>query len=223
MAAGIVKAALFASTLCAGFGAAVGISQTAAQTPASDVAYVEAVRGRVVAFAEGKPTLLDALDMVGDRTQLDLQANSELRICHYLTHRLLILRGPLRASVSASGVMAETGAAIRGPSETCVSPLVTTFQGGLVTRSPDVPAINVPLRTSIRVINRGTQTIRRVALWNTSRDAVLMNFNGNAAQSISQDGESRLLIIERGDGTELNLMLRAGAATETAPLIVIVQ
>ena len=40
---------------------------------------MESVSGRVVAFAAGKPTLLDALDVVSEGTQLDLQANSELQ------------------------------------------------------------------------------------------------------------------------------------------------
>ena len=60
-------------------------ARSAAQEAAADVGYVEDVSGRVVAFAQGKPTLLDALDVISDRTRLDLQANSELRICHYPT------------------------------------------------------------------------------------------------------------------------------------------
>ena len=36
---------------------------------AADVGYVEDVSGRVVAFTQGKPVLLDALDVVSDRTR----------------------------------------------------------------------------------------------------------------------------------------------------------
>ena len=79
-------------------GLAAGVVHSAAQ--GADAAHVEAVTGRVVASSQNKPTLLDALDVLGDRTQLDLQANSELLICHYQTRKLLKLRGPLRASVS---------------------------------------------------------------------------------------------------------------------------
>src|SRR5262249_57070537 len=71
---------------------------------ASEVAYVESVTGNVDAAAQGKPVLLDALDVIGDRTRLDLTANSELRLCHYQLRKLVSLKGPLRASVSASGV-----------------------------------------------------------------------------------------------------------------------
>jgi hypothetical protein len=221
MASRIVKTAFLALTLSAGLG--LGISRSAAQATATEVAYVEAVRGRVVASSQGKPTLLDVLDMVGDRTQLDLQANSELRICHYPTHKLLTLRGPLRASVSASGVTMQNGAAINGPSETCAAPLVSTFQGGLITRAAGVATINVPLRASIRVVDRGTQTIRRIVLWDSLRQTILVNFDGNVAQPIFQDGQSYFLAVERSDGSELNLLLRAAAATETAPLIVVVR
>ena len=83
---GIILAAIVASTF------ALGISQSAAQE--ADAAYVEAVNGRVVAFSRGKPVLLEALDTLNERTRLDVQINSEVRICHLRTQRLLILRGP---------------------------------------------------------------------------------------------------------------------------------
>src|SRR5713226_3485818 len=78
-----------------GLGAAGGISHSAAQGTASDVAYVEAVSGHVVASFQGTPTLLDVLDIIGDRTRLDLPANSELRLCHYRMRKLLTLKGPI--------------------------------------------------------------------------------------------------------------------------------
>jgi hypothetical protein len=86
----------------------------------------------VVATFQGKPTSLDVLDSIGDRTQLDLPPNSELRICNYRTHTLVTLRGPLRASISIAGVTAERGNAIIGP--TCATPAVSIFQNGIVTR-----------------------------------------------------------------------------------------
>jgi hypothetical protein len=86
-----IKAVIVFVTL---FGA--GLSPVAAQEGRTDVAFVEAVSGRVVAFAAGKPVLLDALDVVSDRTRLDLQANSELRLCHYQTRRFVTVKGPAR-------------------------------------------------------------------------------------------------------------------------------
>ncbi len=66
---------------CAGFGLVTGISQSIGQEPAAtEVAYVEGVRGRAVAMAQGRPTLLDTLDPLSDKTQIDLLANSELRL-----------------------------------------------------------------------------------------------------------------------------------------------
>ena len=76
--------------------------------------FVEAVSGRVVVFARGKPTLLENADVISAGAQLDLQANSELRICHYTANRLLMLRGPARAVVSAAGVVDEAGRAVPG-------------------------------------------------------------------------------------------------------------
>src|SRR3981081_4260285 len=90
----MAAALLFSAT-----GLGVGPAHSAAQEIAADVGYVEDVSGRVVAFSQGKPTLLDALDVISDRTRLDLQANSELRICHYPTQKLLPLTGALRGAI----------------------------------------------------------------------------------------------------------------------------
>jgi hypothetical protein len=86
------------------------ISASEAQETASDVAYVEAVTGNVVAAAQGKPVLLDVLDVIGDRTRLDLTANSELRLCHYQLRKLVSLKAAA-TSVSAAGVTIENGKA----------------------------------------------------------------------------------------------------------------
>ena len=47
--------------------------------------------------------------------------------------------------------------------------------------------------------------------------------SGNAARPTFMDGEDYMLVVERSDGSEFNLMLRAAAATGTAPLIVVVR
>ncbi len=96
-----------------------------ASTPEASIAIVEAVSGRVLGFAHGKPALLGYSDLISDHTQLDLLANSELRICHYRANRLLTLRGPLRATVTADGVTDESGRAVDGASGTCTPPAVS--------------------------------------------------------------------------------------------------
>ena len=61
-----------------------GSVRAAEQAPAAgEVAFVETLSGRVVAFVGRGPRLLDVLDTIQDRTRLDLQADSELSICHY--------------------------------------------------------------------------------------------------------------------------------------------
>jgi hypothetical protein len=134
MAVGIKKAAHLLSTLGLGvsLGLGIGISRPAAQGVPTEVAYVETVSGNVLAYSQGKSTLVDSLDTLSDRTELDLQVNSELRMCHYSTHKVVTLRGPLRVVVSASGV--ETANAIVRAAETCVTPAVSIFQGGIASR-----------------------------------------------------------------------------------------
>ena len=113
---------------------AIGFSLGIGQASGAEVALVESVSGRVVAFAAGKPALLDALDVVSEGTQLDLQANSELRICHYKMRHYLTLRGPLRASISLDGVADENRKAVLTTAGSCAAPAPSTYSGGIVIR-----------------------------------------------------------------------------------------
>lgn len=138
-----------ASWLSAAAVAAVAGPSYAAQEAATEVAFVEDVSGRVVAFLEGRPTLLEALDIIKDRTQLDVLSTSELRICHYQTRQLLTLKGPLRASISRDIVTVDNGKAILASAGACAAPVVSNFQGGLLSRSPRfrvTPVKDVPSR-----------------------------------------------------------------------------
>jgi hypothetical protein len=206
-----------------GVGLGGGPAHSAAQEAATDVAYVEEVSGRVVASSQGNPALLDALDIISDRTRLDLQANSELRICHYRTHQLLTLKGPLRASISRDGVTAENGKAVVASAGSCVAPMVSTFQGGLVSRNTGFKTMTVPLQPNIKIVNRGTQPIRQIALWDGEYRRILMTFDRNAARPLLDDGQSYHLVVERSDGSEFKMMLQGSAVTRTGPLIVVVR
>src|SRR5712691_2433372 len=126
-----IAAAMLLSTV----GVGPGGGAHAANEAELDVAYVEGVNGRVVAFSQGRPTLLETLDVINNRTQLDLLGNSELRICHYRAHQLLALKGPLRASISQDGVAVDNSKAVVVVGA-CAAPAVSTFNGGTVSRSP---------------------------------------------------------------------------------------
>jgi hypothetical protein len=73
-------------------------------------------------FARGKPALLENSDIITDHAQLDMQADSELRFCHFKANRLLTLRGPARAFVSADGVTDERGRTVDAVAGTCTPP-----------------------------------------------------------------------------------------------------
>lgn len=221
MAVGTTTVVLVLSAI--GLGAAGGISHSAAQGTATDVAYVEAVSGRVVASSQGSPAPLDVLDIISDRTRLDLPANSELRICHYRMRKLLTLRGPLKASISTSGVTAEGGKAVDASAESCAAPVVSTFQGGFVSRTFALTSTRVPLRPTIKVVNGGTKAIRKIALWDAMQQKILVTFDRNVARPILDDGQSYLLVVERTDGSDLKMMLEASTGTQTGPLIVVIR
>ena len=130
MLGGIARTALLVSTLSL----AAGVSDAAAQGATTDIAYVSAVSGFVLASAQGQPTPLDVLDGIRERTRLDLPANSELSICHFRTRTLLTMRGPLRAVVSANGLAVEDANAVTISAETCAAPTLANVQGGLLSR-----------------------------------------------------------------------------------------
>jgi hypothetical protein len=212
-----------AALLLSAIGAGAGPAYAAAHENVADVAYVEDVSGRVVAFSAGKPTLLDALDVVSDRTRLDLQANSELRICHYQTRQFLTLKGPLRASISVDGVVVENAKTALAGAGSCAAPVVSTFQGGIVSRGTGVKTMSVPLRPSIAVVNRSAQPIRKIALWDSDSQRILMTFDRAAARPILDEGQSYLLVVERNDGSEFRVMLQPSASTQADPLILVVR
>ncbi len=205
-----------------GIVAVVGTSQSTAQEIAKDVAYVEAVSGRVVSTARANPVLLDALDMIGDQTRLELQANSELRLCHHRTQQLLTLKGPLRASISAHGVTAANGSAVGALAGTCLPPVTSSFQGGLVLRGLALPTMNVPLQPRIKVVNRGAEPINRIVLWDAEQQTILSTFDRHSARPTFDDGQSYVLVVERRGGSELKMVLKGSAMTRTAPVIIVV-
>ena len=102
------------------------------------IAHVEAVSGIVLAASEGRQTLLDVLDIIRDETELDLRANSELRICLYRSRKLLTLRGPLRAMISATGLTIERFNPVDSSAETCSAPVVSIVHGGFLSRGPSL-------------------------------------------------------------------------------------
>jgi hypothetical protein len=111
-----------------------GLAVSAAQEAATNVAYVETIRGRVVAFARGTPVLLSALDVIGDRTRIDLLADSELSVCHHRMQRFVTLKGPSRVTISAQGVANEAGNSVDPSAVRCATPTVSTPSGGILTR-----------------------------------------------------------------------------------------
>ena len=151
--------------------------------------------------------LLDALDVVSDRTRLDLQANSELRICRYQTRQLLTLKGPLRASISVDGVVVENGETDLAGAGSCAAPVVSTFQGGIVSRGTAVKTMSVAAAAE----HRGGQSRRAAGPQDRAvgqRCAkILMTFDRAAARPILDEGQSYLLVVERNDGSEVRVML----------------
>jgi hypothetical protein len=83
--------------------------------------------------------------------------------------------------------------------------------------------MSVPLRPSIAVVNRSTQAIRKIALWDSDSQRILMTFDRTAARPILDEGQSYLLVVERNDGSEVRVMLQPSASTQADPLILVVR
>ena len=213
---------LSAILLCLGLLAPSPVSTAKAQA-LDDVAYVESVSGRAVALVGGLPTLLDMLDTIADRTRIDVLPRAELRICHYHAQRIVTLNGPARATVTTSGVMAESGAEIPPSSETCVRPVVSNFQGGFIARTAGMTTTKVSLRPRIKIINRTKEGIRSIALWDGAQRNIVASFEHNAARPVLSEGQSYVLVVARNDGTESRMMLHASPLEQSRTLIFVVQ
>jgi hypothetical protein len=206
----------------AGLGAAWSVSVALAQGSANDVAYVVAVAGRAVASSQGATMQLDVLDTINNQTRLDLEPNTELRICHYRARKILNLKGPLRALISDQSVTLENGNEIPGSGETCAKPVVSTVQGGAVFR--DLPAVtNVGLRPKIKIVNSGSQKIRKVIVRDALNEKILTSFNRNVGQPQLAEGHAYALVVEFANGGRWEMKLRASAAVETGAVIVAFQ
>jgi hypothetical protein len=216
-----MRAALFLWVLCVqGTGY---VSPAAAQNTAGEVAYVESVNGRALAMVQGKPTLLDSLDVIDEKTRIDLLASSELRLCHYRTQRIFTLTGPLRASVTDAGVAGEKGNAIAPSAETCVRPVMSNFQGGIIARTTGIPSTKVALQPAIKIVDRSQNGIRNIALWDSAQRTIVASFEKNTARPTLDDGRSYLLVVGRNDGSELKMMLQATRSNNTRPLILTIR
>jgi hypothetical protein len=196
------------------------VGRVGAQGSAADVAYVEAVAGRALASWQGTTAQLETLDPLNDGTRLDLATNAVLRLCHYRTHHLFTLKGPLRASVSTVGVFAEDGTVVGGAAETCATPVISTFQAGFALRGLTGATV-VALRPRIRIINRGAQPIQQAALWEIGRQTAVATFSRAMAEPQLTDGQRYSLVIDLTTGAQLKASFRASSATENSTVIVV--
>jgi hypothetical protein len=209
---------------CAAMGIALMLACSAgrvcAQEPGVDVAYVEAVSGRAVASSKGTTAGLDVLDPLDDGTRLDLETNAVLRLCHYRTHHLFTLKGPLRASISAVGVVVEDGTAVGAAAEACAAPVVSTFQGGFALRGL-MSATIVALRPRVRIINRGAEPIQQAVLWDLGLHTEVAIFSRAMAQPQLTDGQRYSLVVDFTNGSRWKATFRASSTTETSAVIVV--
>jgi hypothetical protein len=193
-----------------------------AQASENYVAYVEAIVGPATTSLDATQGEIDVLDPIKDGTWLSVGPGAELRICHYATHRLLTLKGPLHAMVSSAGVTVESGRAVAASGENCVAPVISTVQGGVAMRG--LWTTNVGLRPKIRVISRKTQQIRKAALLDDRKRPVATAFDrGAVVQPQLSEGRTYVFVIEFADGSEWRMILQAHAGAEASTVIVSVR
>jgi hypothetical protein len=125
--ANVIRATVVLATVCAA-------APSMAQQTTSDLAYVEAVSGRVVAAGRERPVLAEALQVISEKTRFDLLPNSELSLCHYHLQRFLTVKGPARVTVSADGISVEAGKTAVVSQDTCGFTLASQSSGGLLAR-----------------------------------------------------------------------------------------
>jgi len=199
--------------------AAAGITPASAQS--ADIAYVESLTGTASASVQGATVPLDVLDVISERTRVELGARSELRICLHGPRKLVSLKGPLQATVNADGVTADNGKALALSAQACAAPVISTFQGGIVSRSvtPTSPT-QVSLQPTIKIVG-GAKPVRRIVLWDAAQEKSLATFEHSVARPKLEDGHTYVLVVERNDSSELKMPIQASAGTKSGPLIFI--
>jgi hypothetical protein len=201
--------------------AAIVFGALPASAQGADVAYVEGVKGSVTATVQGTAAAIDVLDLLSDQTRVELAARSELQLCHHGLRKLVTLKGPLSATVSSAGVTAANGNAIAPSAHACAAPVISTFQGGIVSRSVGGGTnTKVSLQPTIKVIG-GNKAIRRITLWDGNQQKQLATFERGVARPKLDDGRSYLVLVQREDGSELKMLLEASAGTKTGPVILL--
>jgi hypothetical protein len=209
---------------CAVVGLAMlgGVSAAAAQTSRKDVAYVMAVSGHASATAEGNSADLDGLDIIYQGTQVDLDANAELRLCHYRLRKLVTLKGPLHAVISATGIATDQGDLATSAREPCTAPAVSTIQGGVAYRALLQPT-QVGLNPSIKLLDSRSRRIQKAMILDEGRHATTVSFSHGVAKPQLTDGQDYSLVVELNDGRKWRLLLRASAAADNSVVILVTQ
>ena len=197
-------------------------SAAAAQASRKDVAYVMAISGHASATAEGSSIDLNGLDIIYQGTQVDLDPNAELRLCHYRLRKLVTLKGPLHAVILASGIATDKGDVATSAREACTAPAVSTIQGGVAYRALVQPT-QVGLSPSIKLVDSGSRRVRKAVILDESRHATVVSFNHGIARPQLVEGQDYSVVVELNDGNTWRLLLRASAAADTSVLILVAQ
>jgi len=194
----------------------------AAQAQGADVAFVEAVAGHVTASYFGADRDLDALDTVNASTQVEVDAGSELRLCHYGVRQLLTIKGPVKATVTQAGVDLGSGKVLAYSGTGCAAPVVSTVQGGIVFRNALTPP-TIGLAPRLKISLQEGATIRHAVLWDGKREKALAEFQGLTLQPKLEDGAAYLLVIDLDRGGQQTTSFRASAASRENTLILVVR
>jgi hypothetical protein len=138
--ANVIRATVVLATV---FAAGLGAAPSMAQQTSSDVAYVEAVSGRVVAAGRENPVLVKALEVISEQTRFDLLPNSELRLCHYhMTDDVLHRQCALWISTAQSRPCGASPVGLPAWRTGCWSPRLHARAGGApYWRMPDNEAL----------------------------------------------------------------------------------
>ncbi|MFL6799374.1 MAG: hypothetical protein ACJ8F3_18410 [Xanthobacteraceae bacterium] len=200
---------------------AAASSRSEAQQPSSDVAYVEDVQGRVFTISKGRFTQLEALDIVDERAELVLEDRSQLRLCHYRQGKLIRLNGPGRAEILRTGVVTP-GTWTTDP-EACAAPIVSSYQGGIVTRSfGPGETTQVSERPTIKIVNK-REPLRNIVLMDGADRARALNLDQKVLTPILEHGKSYHLVLQQSGGGLIDVALQASRQANTGPLIVVIR
>jgi hypothetical protein len=211
---------LLAGAALAAPGMAVPLATAAG---AAEVAYVDEVSGAPAIMAGDGSAPVVALDILSPDQALVLPPGSRVRLCHYGVKSIYDLAGPMKVTVTASGVLSAEGEILVPGPQVCSEPAVSILQGGVVfrgTKGDGAPRITPSPR--IRIVAPAAAGLRTVRIEDNLSGGTVAEFRSGLARPRLQAGRIYRVVAELASGEKRTVFLRAAEGPDARDTLLLI-